>query len=117
MVISMDPASASPRVGTVYLLHFSRAYYHARHYLGFTQNLEGRLQRHRWGAGSPLVRAAVRTGVEIFLARRWDNVTVAFERRVHERRGGLRHVCPICSGPAARRIGNPHRDPITDIGV
>ena len=28
--------------GTVYLLHFERSYRHARHYIGFTQNLEQR---------------------------------------------------------------------------
>jgi hypothetical protein len=29
--------------GIVYLLHFHRSYRHARHYIGFTQNLDQRL--------------------------------------------------------------------------
>ena len=43
--------------GIVYLLHFERSYRHARHYIGFTQNLEQRLAEHRAGRGSPLVAA------------------------------------------------------------
>ena len=39
--------------GIVYLLHFDRSYRHARHYIGFTQNLEQRLEAHRAGRGSP----------------------------------------------------------------
>jgi predicted GIY-YIG superfamily endonuclease len=30
--------------GIVYLLHFERSYRHARHYIGFTQNLGQRLE-------------------------------------------------------------------------
>ena len=41
--------------GIVYLLHFERSYRHARHYIGFTQNLEQRLAEHRAGRGSPLL--------------------------------------------------------------
>jgi len=41
--------------GIVYLLHFERSYRHARHYIGFTQNLEQRLEQHRAGRGSPLL--------------------------------------------------------------
>jgi predicted GIY-YIG superfamily endonuclease len=106
-----------PRVGTVYLLHFSKPYYHARHYVGFTQNLDGRMKRHRCGKGSPLVEAAVRAGIKIFLARRWDNVTGAFERRVHDRHGKTKSICPICRGPKAYRRCNPRLDPVTGIGV
>ncbi len=40
--------------GVVYLIHLSRPYRHARHYLGWTQNLEQRLAEHRAGRGSPV---------------------------------------------------------------
>ena len=43
--------------GIVYLLHFERSYRHARHYIGFTQNLEQRLEEHRAGRGSPCCRS------------------------------------------------------------
>jgi predicted GIY-YIG superfamily endonuclease len=102
-------------VGSVYLLHFGQSYYHARHYLGFTRNVENRIRRHRRGRGSPLVRAVVESGIEIFLARRWERVTRAFERRLHRRESRL--ACPICRGPQALRVWQPRRDSATGIGV
>ena len=42
-------------MGVIYLLHFERSYHHARHYLGYTDDLEGRLAAHRAGRGSPLL--------------------------------------------------------------
>ncbi len=29
-------------MGLIYLLHFERSYHHARHYLGYTEDLEAR---------------------------------------------------------------------------
>ena len=72
------------RVGTVYLLHFSRPYWHARHYIGFSTRLESRIREHRRGKGSPLIAAAVQCGIEIFIARQWEQVTRGFERRMHK---------------------------------
>jgi predicted GIY-YIG superfamily endonuclease len=42
---------ATPQ-GVVYLLHFDRPYKRARHYLGFAEDLERRLELHRAGRGS-----------------------------------------------------------------
>ena len=36
----------------VYLLHFSKPYRYARHYLGYTANLEQRLAAHNAGHGN-----------------------------------------------------------------
>lgn len=102
-------------LGTVYLLHFSRPYRHAGHYVGFTTDLERRLREHRRGSSSPLVRCAVAEGIEIFLARTWREVTVGFETWLH--RGGHKHlVCPICSGPRAFRRAQCVRHPVTGVG-
>jgi hypothetical protein len=103
------------RVGTVYLLHFSRPYWHARHYVGFSTRLEARIREHLRGRGSPLIAAALQSGIEIFIARRWENVTRAFERRIHHLHG--RRGCPICRGPRAHRRGVARRDPITGVGA
>jgi predicted GIY-YIG superfamily endonuclease len=43
----------------IYLLHFERSYRHARHYLGWTENLEQRLAQHRAGRGSRRRRRAL----------------------------------------------------------
>ena len=102
-------------LGTVYLLHFSRPYRHARHYVGFATDLDRRLRQHRKGVSCPLVRCAVAEGIEIFLARTWKEVTVDFEKWLH-RGYRKRLVCPICSGPSAFRRAQCVRHLVTGIG-
>jgi hypothetical protein len=109
--------SKKPRVGTVYLLHFSRPYYHARHYVGFSRRVEVRIREHRRGRGSPLVEAVCNAGIEIFVARTWNHVTVVFERRLHLAGRGTKYGCPICLGPRAFGRWQPRRDATTGIGV
>ena len=110
------PARRSPQVGSVYLLHFSRAYYHARHYAGFAIDVDRRVKEHLRGRGSPLISAAVSCGIEVFIARQWTEVTRAFERRLHL--GGHHPLsCPICRGPRALGRQQPRRDPATGIGL
>jgi len=54
--------------GTVYVLHFDPPYHHTGHYVGWTAgDVDVRVQMHRQGAGSPLIRAAVAAGVSIQL--------------------------------------------------
>ena len=59
--------------GTVYLLHFERAYYgQMRHYVGFTaDDLDQRLERHREGKGGKTTRRAFDKGISFTLARTW----------------------------------------------
>ena len=82
-------------MGVIYLLHFERSYHHARHYLGYTDDLEGRLAAHRAGRGSPLVAAAVRDGIDFELAATWPGDR-HHERRLHRYRNSPRRLCPIC---------------------
>jgi predicted GIY-YIG superfamily endonuclease len=82
------------QLGIVYLLHFDRPYHHARHYVGWTRNLERRVARHRDGRGSPLIEAASNAGIVFTVARVWPNVTRRFERRVHHMMAKL--LCPMC---------------------
>jgi len=49
--------------GTVYLIHFSEAYQHARHYLGFTDDLDARLEAHRSGHGARLMAVIQSAGI------------------------------------------------------
>jgi hypothetical protein len=59
------------RLSAEYLLHFERPYRHARHYPGWSADLEARLADHRAGRGSPLIRAAAVAGVGFVVARTW----------------------------------------------
>ena len=84
-------------MGLIYLLHFERSYHHARHYLGYTDDLEARVAAHRAGHGSPLVAAAVRDGIEFCVAATWPGDRTE-ERRLHRYRNSPRRLCPICRG-------------------
>lgn len=83
--------------GTVYLLHFEPPYKHAKHYMGWTTDVEVRVERHRNGGGSPLVKAALAAGCVVTVVRTWPNVTRAFERELKNRKGAPR-LCPTCRG-------------------
>jgi predicted GIY-YIG superfamily endonuclease len=81
---------------TVYLLHFDRPLKHARHYLGWTTNLDARLEHHLKGSGARLVRAVVQSGIGVTLARQWRGEDRNFERKLKNRNNGPK-LCPICA--------------------
>ena len=81
--------------GIVYLLHFDRSYRHARHYIGFTQNLEQRLAEHRAGRGSTVIAAAIADEIDFQLAARWKGDRHD-ERRLHRQKNARARLCPIC---------------------
>jgi len=103
----------------VYLLHFEPAFGHARHYLGWTDDLPARLRAHRGGNGANLVAHAVAAGCQIILVRYWvgdRGLEATFKQRRlrpspstrNGRRLGaarsLAEFCPICNpGRAAKR--------------
>ncbi|MEV6100668.1 hypothetical protein [Nocardia sp. NPDC051981] len=80
--------------GTVYLLHFERPYRHARHYTGWTSDLDHRLAEHRAGRGARLLEVLRNNGIGWELARTWDG-TRARERQL-KREGGASRRCPKC---------------------
>ena len=83
--------------GTVYLLHFDRPFGHARHYLGWASNLEGRLWHHEHGDGANLLKHVKRAGITWTLARTWEGDR-HLERRL-KNRGGHSRLCPLCKTP------------------
>lgn len=82
-------------VGQVYLLHFDQPYKHARHYLGWAENAESRIEQHRHGTGARLTQVIKDAGITFLVAKIWDNVERGFERRL-KNQGGLSRHCPIC---------------------
>jgi predicted GIY-YIG superfamily endonuclease len=79
---------------TVYLLHFSHPYRHARHYLGSTRNLTQRLQEHEQGQGARLLAVVRQAGITWTLARTWDGGRER-ERQLKKQLSGSR-LCPVC---------------------
>ena len=101
--------------GIVYLLHFDRSYRHARHYIGFTQNLEQRLADHRAGRGSPLIAAAVADGIEFELAAIWEGDRHD-ERRLHRQKNTRARLCPTCiAGDPAGAPADPTVDFVDEL--
>ena len=47
----------------VYLIHFNQAYRHAGHYVGSTDDLDGRLDAHRSGQGPRLLQVVTDAGI------------------------------------------------------
>jgi hypothetical protein len=88
--------------GTCYLIHFSRPFKSARHYLGFTNQLQDRLAEHRAGKGSPLMRAVTAAKIPWRVVRKWNGVDGFFESML---KGGHDNgrLCPVCN-PKFRKV-------------
>lgn len=82
-------------IGYVYLLHFDAPYRHARHYLGYTVNLDQRMAMHAAGRGARLLEVLKTNGIH------WTVAWVQVGDRTMERRLKNQHntprLCPICN--------------------
>jgi predicted GIY-YIG superfamily endonuclease len=56
----------------VYLLHFKQPFRHARHYLGYADNLSARLAQHKSGNGARLMEVVHDAGISWVVARTWE---------------------------------------------
>jgi predicted GIY-YIG superfamily endonuclease len=95
-----DEAMAT-ETGTVYLICFNRQYKHARHYIGFTTNLDKRITDHLCGQGARLIEVITNAGIEWKVTRTWQ-ADRNFERYLKNRKEGPR-LCPICNKRAMKR--------------
>jgi len=83
---------------TVYLLHFTEPYKHARHYVGVATHVQRRLQHHRTGSGARLLAAVAAAGIDFVVARTWRGGR-KLERKIKRNEfGSTRLLCPVCSG-------------------
>ncbi len=81
-------------MGTVYLLHFDRPYKHARHYLGWADDLNARLAVHGTKHGARLLAVLRAEGIGWQLARTWPGDRTR-ERQI-KNMGSAARVCPLC---------------------
>ena len=116
-------AAAPDRLsGTVYLLHLSEPFGHARHYTGFAagggRGLARRLAAHGTARGARLLAAAREAGITWELARTWPG-TRSRERQL-KIQGGAARRCPLCGirprpgGLPANADGSVSRSRTTD---
>lgn len=85
--------------GTVYLLHFDRPFGHARHYMGWASDLDGRLWHHAHGTGANLLRHVRKAGITWKLAATWDGTR--HDERAMKNHGHARR-CPVCQADAVQ---------------
>jgi len=87
----------------IYLLHFAKPFKHAKHYMGFTEDLDARIERHRAGDGARLLRVVTDAGIGFEVARTWPGDRT-LERRLKKRKDDP-NLCPVCT-PSALNHGN-----------
>ena len=81
--------------GTVYLIHLDRPFGHAKHYRGWSQFLEARLEHHRRGTGATFLRHVKEAGIGWQLAMTFPGTR--HDERRFKNRGGASRLCPICN--------------------
>ncbi|MBZ5613401.1 MAG: hypothetical protein LAO23_05280 [Acidobacteriia bacterium] len=80
-------------MGTIYLLHFDQKIGRSQHYLGWTRNLDQRLDDHRTGRGGKTTARFRAAGIGFELAAQWSG-SPDDEKRFKNR--SLRSLCSIC---------------------
>ena len=95
--------------GIIYMLHFSQPYKHARHYVGWTEDLLDRLDQHAAGHGARLVAVITQAGIGFTLVRICEG-TRRTERAI-KNAGGAPGTAP--SAPPTRATAGGARCPPT----
>jgi predicted GIY-YIG superfamily endonuclease len=81
---------------TLYLIHFEAKYKHAQHYLGLSNDLSRRMDEHRSGQGSALMKAVTQAEIPWDVVRTWKHADRMLERRLKNQKNAWR-LCPICN--------------------
>jgi predicted GIY-YIG superfamily endonuclease len=89
---------------TVYLLHFNKPYYHAQHYIGYSDQLDKRITDHLCGMGARLIEVITIAGIEWRCVRTWPGDRHLERKLKNWHNAAL--LCPACSGKAAYGRGN-----------
>lgn len=94
-------------MGTIYLIHFnepignlSNPHGQAQHYMGYTDDLVARIERHRAGSGAAIMAAVKDYEVGWRLARTWEGDR-GLERKLKDQKNHPR-LCPICKREEVR---------------
>lgn len=90
-------------LGTIYLIHFdepvgdrTRPRMSASHYIGWTTDLETRLEQHRKGLGAALMAYVATKGIAWKVVRLWEGSTRDDERRLKKSGHFADRLCPEC---------------------
>jgi predicted GIY-YIG superfamily endonuclease len=81
----------------IYLIHLDPPYKHAKHYLGYADDIEPRIRAHSLGRGARLTQVARDAGIIMILVRIWEGADRTTERKF-KNRSHVPMLCPICQG-------------------
>ncbi len=88
--------------GCIYLIHFEKKFGHAGHYLGLATDFEKRMERHRQGRGSNLIKKIQEAGIGWEVVRMWDiGAKAPLAEKELKKRHNNRSLCPKCMGALA----------------
>lgn len=83
----------------VYLIHFTKKFKHAKHYIGAVNGgepeLKKRIFHHRKNTGSRLLRALNLAGINWYVVRTWDG-GFDLEKQLKAKKDS-KSLCPICN--------------------
>lgn len=83
----------------VYLIHFTKKFKHAKHYIGAVnggdEELGKRLFHHRKGTGSRLMRAVTNAGINWYVSKVWDG-GFELEKQLKSLKNS-KSLCPVCN--------------------
>ena len=82
-----DPRTGKPRA--------------AKHYVGFAERLQERLEQHAKGHGARMMQVCWERGIGFQLARVFEQSGRTFERKLKNTNNVARY-CPICAGGEAK---------------
>ena len=92
------------QLGVIYMLHFHQPYKHARHYVGWTDDLLDRLDRHAKGTGARLIAVIWQAGIGFTLVRICEvPAAPSAPSRTPEARSGTARSAPHARGAATGR--------------
>lgn len=80
----------------VYLIHFDKPYRHARHYIGFTDNMDRRMHEHEFNCnGARLLQVVREAGIGFRVVRTWPDGDRSLERKLKNWKKSS-CLCPVC---------------------
>lgn len=81
--------------GYIYLICFDKKLHHAKHYIGWTENIDNRLDNHKNGNGACILKALNKKNIDYKIVKIWKGT------RYHERKMKLwknsKILCPLCT--------------------
>ena len=80
----------------VYLIHLDTPLSHARHYIGYADDIYRRVSTHKKGQGARMLQVCVERGISFRLVRTWPKRNRHYERQLKNRKNA-KVLCPVCN--------------------